>query len=185
MAALDDFFERAITIARDIGKTRTQRRQKQQDIENISSNKALALEERRVATGEKRAGTFADLGQQEVELGRAELAVRKQIGLGQLDIGKRGVGVQEGSLAIDQSRFKRSSALFNRIFPQGDKDKTGGITGSFRSQSDQGVLAAAGSLARGDKSSVLRNPRVQEVIRQAKQRSSLKNTLEQDLLSLR
>lgn len=185
MAALDDFFERAINIARDLGKARTQRRQKQQDIENISTNKAFALEERRVATGEKRAGTQADLGQQEVELDRAALAVRKQLGLGQLNIGQRGVGVQEGGLALEQSRFRRSSALFQRLFPQGGEDETAGISGSFRQRSDQGVLAAAGSLAKGKGASVLSNPRVQEVIRKAQQRGGLKSTLEQDLLSLR
>lgn len=184
MAALDDFFERAINTARDIGKARTKTRQKQQDFENLATNKSFALEERRVATGEKTASTQANLGQGELDLGRAQLAVREQLGLGQLKIGRRGVGVQEGQLGLNQSRFDRSSAAFARLFPQ-TKDQESGVGSSFRARSNQGVLDAASSLAKNKRPSVLGNPKVQEVIRKAKERGGLASTLEQDLLLLR
>ncbi len=184
MASLDEFFNRALQIAGDLGKARVQRRQKQQNIENLATNKALALEGRRVATGEKRVETTVALGQQQIELEKASLAVRKQLGLGQLKIGGRQAGVQEGGLTLEQKRFKRSSELFQRLFPDPDAGP-GGIPGDFRGRSDIGVLESAQALASGKKPSVLSNPKVQEVIRQVQKRSSLKNTLEQDLLSLR
>lgn len=182
---LDDFFERAINTARDLGKARKKTRQKQQDFENLATNKAFALEERRVTTGEKRAETQSTLGQGQLDLGRAQLAVRKTLGLGQLKIGQRQVGVAEGGLGLRRSRQEETSALFKSLFPQGDKDQASGVTSSFRARSDQGVLDAASSLAKNKRPSVLRNPKVQEVVRKAKERGGLQSTLEQDLLLLR
>ena len=180
---LDDFFERAINTARDLGKARKKTRQKQQDFENISTNKAFALEERRVATGEKTASTQANLGQGELDLGRAQLAVRKTLGEGQLNIGRRGVGVQEGQLGLRRARQKETSDIFRSLFPQGGKDKEAGVGSSFRARSDQGVLAAAKSLASKGQSPT--NRKVGAVIGGALERRSLKSTLEQDLQALR
>ena len=182
---LDDFFERAINTARDLGKARKKTRQKQQDFENIASNKALALDERRVATGEAGQQSRATLGQGQLDLGRAQLAVRKTLGEGQLQIGQRQVGVAEGGLGLRRSRQAETSALFKRLFPQGDKDQASGVTSSFRARSDQGVLAAAKSLASKGQSPT--NRKVGAVIgaAQERRRTSLQSTLNQDLLNLR
>ncbi len=183
MAELDDFFNRAIKIAQDVRKARVQRKQKQTEFENLSTNKAFALEERRVATGEKRATTQSNLGQGELELSRASLAVRKQLGLGQLKIGQRGVGVEEGGLGLRRARQKQISGIFSQLFPQGGKDETAGISGTFRSRSDQGVLDAAAALSAKGQSPT--NRKVGAVIGGALERRSLKSTLEQDLDALR
>ena len=187
MAALDEFFDKAIKIARDLGKARVARRQKQQDVVNLTTNRSLDLEERRVATGESRAETTADLGQQNVDLDRARLAVRESLGEGQLSIGRRKVGVSEQGANLEASRFERTGNLFNRFFPDPDAggNRGGGGGAGFRQQSDQGVLNSARSLVGTSRESGLSNPRIQGVINDARRRTRVQNTLEQDLLNLR
>lgn len=187
MASLDEFFNRAIKIAQDVRKARVQRKGKQQEIDNLATFSELNTQDRRTRTGEARQRSDADLGQQTVDLERASLKVRKQLGLGQLKIGGRQAAVQEGGLGLRRSRQEETSALFKRLFPDVDNDGGSGDSG-FRGRSDQGVLNSARTLAGGGPGvnrSSLDSTKVQEVISQSRRRTGLKSTLEQDLLSLR
>lgn len=135
MAGLDEFFEKAINTARDIGKARTARKQKQQGIKNLATSRALDLDERRVVTGENRAATTARLGQQNVDIDKARNALNRQLGEGQLDVSQRRVGVAEKTQQTDRARFERTGDLFRSLFKDG-----GG---------DQGVLNSAQALIGG------------------------------------
>jgi len=188
MAELDEFFNKALKIAGDLGKARTARKQKQQDITNLATNKALDLESRRVSTGERRVSSESNLGQQRVELDKARLALRGELGRGQLKISGRQVGVAERGADLKQAGFDRTGALFNRFFPDPDEGGTpggGGGGSDFRRRSDEGVLESARALTGTSREGATRNPKIGAVIGGARKRLNLQNSLEQDLLNLR
>lgn len=187
MAALDEFFNKAINIARDLGEARTRRRQKQQDVQNLATFSALNIEDRRSRTSEARQLSDADLGQQRVDLGQAELAVRENLGQGQLDINKQLANIQGRGEDRAQAGFQRTGALFKRFFPDPDAGSpgNGGASRRFRAQSDQGVLNSAREIANSNNRSVLGSSKVQDVVSQSKRRTQVTDSLEQDLLNLR
>ena len=187
MADIDKFFNNAVNIARDLGKVRTARKQKQQDFKNLATNRTLDLEERRVSTGERRLTANVNLDQQRIDLDEARLAVRRELGEGQLDIGQRQVGVAEQGGQLEQEKFDRTGALFNRFFPDQRSTPQGASSpqANFRQQADQGVLSSARALAGSDRPGALSNPKIQEVINRARRNQGVRSTIEQDLLNLR
>lgn len=188
MAALDEFFEKALNTARDLGKARVQRRQKQQEIENLATFSQLNAQDRNTRTAERRQLSDAELGQQGVELDKARLALRGELGREQLKISGRQAGVQERGATLEERGFQRTGDLFNRFFPDpdaGSSSSSSGIGPNFRESSDEGVLNSARSLVGTNRESGLANPKVQEVIRGARGRRGLRSSLEQDLLNLR
>jgi hypothetical protein len=186
MAELDEFFNKAINIARDLGKSRTKRQQKQREVENLATFSRLNIADRTSRTGERRQLSDADLGQQAADLGRASLKVRKDLGSRQIDVQGRTAGVAERGATLKERSFERTGDLFNRFFPDPDADSGGnGPSAGFRSQSDQGVLSSARALVGSDRESALSNPKIQGVISGARRRKGIANSLEQDLLNLR
>lgn len=188
MAEIDDFFKKATDTAERIGKARTARKQKQQEVTNLSTFAALNIDDRNSRTNESRAESTNRLGEGRLVLEQAALKLRGELGRGQLEIGRTQAKTGSRGADLNRDTFNRNQELFDRLNLFGGQDNqnsNSSVPASFRQSSDVGVLNSARELANSDRSSTLSNPKIQGVIGGARRRTSLKNTLENDLLSLR
>lgn len=189
MAELDEFFNEAIKIAGNLGKARTKRRQKQQDVDNLATFSRLNTADRNSFTAERRQSSDANLGRGQLNLDKARLAVRKELGQGELNVRGRTAGVAESGANLNRASFDRSTRLVNRIFPEDESSSSSSISRSqsFINQADQNVLEGARGLISRGKGNIVENSRRRSQAFRSKNKlkSNIGSTLEQDLLNLR